>query len=50
MITSQEIEKFKLSAIDMMTNLRKEGYEIRLDNVFNFGSQNGQEARFLDTF
>ncbi len=49
-LKSQEIEEFKLSAIDMMNNLRKEGYEIRLDNVFNFGGQSNQEARFLRYF
>ncbi|WPX97402.1 hemagglutinin repeat-containing protein [Candidatus Bandiella euplotis] len=49
-LKSQEIEEFKLSAIDMMNSLRKEGYEIRLDNVFNFGGQSSQEARFLRYF
>ncbi|WHA04523.1 hypothetical protein N3Z17_04705 [Candidatus Bandiella numerosa] len=47
---SQEIEGFKLAAVDMMNNLRKEGYEIRLDNAFNFGNKGNLEASFLRSF
>ena len=44
---SQEIEEFKLATLDMMNSLRKEGYEIRLDNAFNFGNKGNLEAGFL---